>query len=688
MILAMPSHEQISQLGQAILTELEHIGGSTAPIACIRVNPTQENEGLEFVFVMRTPFNHGMQPSSPAVNYVRYRLPLGRLAEATPGNETTVTVEERIGPRATRTGRLFEKVYSVRCKDLFRVSNDAPLVDAVENSFIFPDGSFNVPSLREWLSRPAEEVVELLIQPIRRRADKFELADLAIVDQKQGEIWRLDIRKFIVIAGAPGTGKTTTAIKRIAQKTDYDALINAGEVPEYPSETLKLWLQGPTAWVFFTPTELLRNYLHEALAKEGLAATEEHVPVWATARQRIALDVLHYIGQNRFLSLRHGLVATRDSKHLMNWAKGFFEYFKVKIQSEPAPTGLEEALESALRKIPIVYQEYRLRAAEGGNFYHASAMGSVNDKRVDPIELDSLIYTALKILRESIAGRDIIQRAGNTITQRLINEFRYVVAVDEATDFSSVELACMRLLSHPAFDCTTFTGDLMQRMTSEGIKSWDEIGDLVNPAPEIHHLKLVYRQSPKLLQIAAQLYQQAMNEPAPFLAGYAGSAKDPDPLWLSEESNEKQANWITKRIGELHRIWDESLPIAVFVPSEADVVPTAELLRTLLFEDYGITVEACLQGLILGTQANVRVFSIQFIKGLEFEAVFFLGADSMATVSPELVDKFLYVGLTRARSFLAVITRDDFPQALSHVQHFFKQGTWEHLVPTQNPNDV
>src|ERR1035437_7716022 len=71
-----------------------------------------------------------------------------------------------------------------------------------------------------------------------------------------------------------------------------------------------------------------------------------------------------------------------------------------------------------------------------------------------------------------------------------------------STDFLSVELACMRLLSHPAFDCTTFTGDLMQRMTSEGIKSWDEIGDLVNPAPEIHHLKLVYMQSPKLLQIA------------------------------------------------------------------------------------------------------------------------------------------------------------------------------------------
>jgi hypothetical protein len=155
---------------------------------------------------------------------------------------------------------------------------------------------------------------------------------------------------------------------------------------------------------------------------------------------------------------------------------------------------------------------------------------------------------------------------------------------------------------------------------------------------------------------------------------------EPFKRWLARVGYE--------RIGELHKIWRESLPVAIFVPTETDVTPTAELLRTPLFEEYGITVEACLQGLILGTQANVRVFSIQFIKGLEFEAVFFLGADRMAAVSPELVDKFLYVGLTRARSFLAVITHSDFPQELSHVQHFFKQGTWEHLVPPQNPDDV
>src|ERR1039458_2374443 len=272
--------------------------------------------------------------------------------------------------------------------------------------------------------RTEEEIAALPIQSLRRRADKFELADLAVVDQAQGEAWRISIRKFIVIAGAPGTGKTTTAIKRIGQKTDPDALIRGNEVTEHSAETLKRWLQGPTGWAFFTPSELLRNYLHEALAKE-VVVTEEHVPVWAMAKEQIARDVLRFIGQDRFMSLRKDLVATCDSKRLTIWTKNLFDHFKARIQNEPSPHGSEQALDSILRKIPIVYQEYRLREAEAGNFYHASAMGGVNDKRIDPIELDCLIYTALKILRDSIAGQDIVQRPGKSITQRLINEFRY-----------------------------------------------------------------------------------------------------------------------------------------------------------------------------------------------------------------------------------------------------------------------
>ena len=40
------------------------------------------------------------------------------------------------------------------------------------------------------------------------------------------------------------------------------------------------------------------------------------------------------------------------------------------------------------------------------------------------------------------------------------------------------------------------------------------------------------------------------------------------------------------------------------------------------------------------------MFDIQYIKGLEFEAVFFVGVDQLAANQPELFDKYLYVGTT------------------------------------------
>ncbi len=818
----MPSNEELL-LAQRVIKELEHYGSSAQFVACVQVAP---NDGIEYVFVTSGEFHPRRNPSSASVQYVRYRLPLGRLAEATPGQNAKVIVEETVG-RDTRTRHVFVDEYFIRSKDIFRVSNEAELIDAVNNEISFADGSLFIRRLREWLGLAAEEMAAMVARPIRRRvANRFELADIPVVDRAQGDIWRLDIRKFIVIAGAPGTGKTTTAIKRIAQKTDAASLAESREVTQFPLEPLRKWLKGPTGWALFTPSELLRGYLHEALAQEGLAVTEDQVPVWSTTKVRIARDVLRYIGQDRFLSLGQELVATRDSKSLTAWTKGFLTHFnsrihvevgiavseqsellrevlgqiqrkcaelrleieplrdeleKLRVGNERASSdqerdklrhqmndleaklnrlttsysplaailemwqevmaiakatpntsagrtlgrflllrdrfrgvaGLEpentmsrtvsaairgvvakfvdesgDALDSSLRRIPIAYQEYRLRSAENITFYRPVAMAAVNDKRVDSLELDSLIYAALITLREALTGREFLQRGGNSLTQRLINEFRYVIAVDEATDFSAVELACMRLLAHPVFDCATFAGDLMQRMTNQGIGDWQAISGLVQQ-PEMHELKLSYRQSRKLLRIAACLYEKSIGQPAPFSAGYAENADDPDALWYQNQSSQEQSRWVTLRIGEVYRICDQTLPsVAVLVPDEGDVRPVADLLRGPLIETYGIETEACLEGRILGTQAKVRVFSVQFIKGLEFEAVFFLGVDRMAVLSPDLVDRFLYVGLTRARSFLAVTTHGAFPQELSHIRNFFHQGTWEHLLPPPDFTEI
>lgn len=53
-------------------------------------------------------------------------------------------------------------------------------------------------------------------------------------------------------------------------------------------------------------------------------------------------------------------------------------------------------------------------------------------------------------------------------------------------------------------------------------------------------------------------------------------------------------------------------------------------------------------GLVVGDAREVRIFDVRHIKGMEFEAVFFVGIDRLAERIPVLFLRFLYVGVTRA----------------------------------------
>ena len=59
-----------------------------------------------------------------------------------------------------------------------------------------------------------------------------------------------------------------------------------------------------------------------------------------------------------------------------------------------------------------------------------------------------------------------------------------------------------------------------------------------------------------------------------------------------------------------------------------------------------------------------------------FEAVFFWEIDKIAETYPELVDKFLYVGVTRAARYLAATCSGDFPDQLRCIVDSFSAGTW------------
>jgi DNA helicase IV len=67
----------------------------------------------------------------------------------------------------------------------------------------------------------------------------------------------------------------------------------------------------------------------------------------------------------------------------------------------------------------------------------------------------------------------------------------------------------------------------------------------------------------------------------------------------------------------------------------------------------------------------VRVFNVRHIKGLEFEAVFFVGIDRLAEVYPDLFANYLYVGATRAATYLGLTCEQDLPPGMDGFEEAF-----------------
>ena len=136
---------------------------------------------------------------------------------------------------------------------------------------------------------------------------------------------------------------------------------------------------------------------------------------------------------------------------------------------------------------------------------------------------------------------------------------------------------------------------------------------------------------------------------------------------------------MAERIVEIYNI-NSSLPsTAIFVADEDQIEPVRRMLEEPLGA-HSIGVKGCPRGEILGSEGKVRIFSIKYIKGLEFESVFLVNLDQISEREPHLVDKYLYVGLTRAASFLAVTYSTNFPREILFAKHYFKEGHWKAFV--------
>ena len=680
------------------------------------------------------------------------------------------------------------------------------------------------------------------------------LRDQPILDQYQDEIFRLPLDQRLLILGPPGTGKTTTLIRRLGQKLD-SAYLEEGELRAVESISSATGVSHANSWVMFTPTELLKQYLKEAFAREGVPAPDMRIHTWTDYRRELGrstfgvlrtatgsgtfvlkelaetllpeasdtpikwfedfdtwqkttfindlrqaaiglsenasanissigqglVEILERANSNSLAatfsslvgevsgiqSLVSGLKEVTDRKirdalnFQLNRDKGFIDVLARFInglqqapdidaedpddldadeeeatsprtgraatviaymqavraqartqarkrtlgkntrngkiiewlgdcglgESDRAEVGANLLVQASARRftnpvkryldaIPRRYRAYRRTRQEEGRWYRKDGF---NPTDLHPLELDVVLLGILRGANELLGRATIVRDIDLPVWSSLkpiLDLHKNQVVVDEATDFSPIQLACMAALANPKIRSFFACGDFNQRLTTWGSRSVDDV-KWVLPEIDIKEITVSYRQSRKLNDLARAIIVAADGtDSGVTLPAHVDNEGVPPTLLENAAEQDEVVDWLAQRIREIEQFLEQMPSIAIFVESEAKVQPLADALNEALAAE-NAQVVACPKGQVMGQDNDVRVFDVQHIKGLEFEAVFFIGVDRLATIHPQLFDKYLYVGTTRAATYLGWTYDQAMPEKIASLRSMFATN-WQH----------
>jgi hypothetical protein len=567
----------------------------------------------------------------------------------------------------------------------------------------------------------------------RDKITELKLREQPILDQYQGQIFRSPIDSRMFLSGPPGTGKTTTLIRRLIQKLDLENLASS-EKSRIMAGMGEFSQNHWDNWIVFVPGESLQRYIRAAIDQENVPAKCGKVVTWNSFRKELLsgdLSFLKVSNGNDGYTVREdesfrGSAAAQDT---IPWFEDFFSWLqsawldeleksvqKIISRDTPKAVAVGRLLETRLiasraKSIPSTLlgldsESKSLRDIEGGpgvapflkpieNFLggltrryakfkrqrHREGTwynkGKYSLKELHPLEVDLLILAAFRVYRElltNFSARDIKSSAAWPSLMPFLGLCRGQILVDEAADFSPVQLACMESLAHPVYRSFFACGDLNQRLTTCGIKSIEELNWVCKDI-EVNSINIVYRQS-RLLNTLSQefLVSRALSIPGTKLPVYVDIEGVPPVLLEHKSDLGRVSSWLAERILEIKNSTEVFPTIAIFVCTEREVELLSENLNAGL-SAYGINVTACRNGQIHERKSSVTVIDIRQMKGLEFEATFFVEVDRFARVEPALFEEYFYVGITRAATYLGITCGQKLPEQLESLREHFAD-TW------------
>lgn len=819
-----------------------------------RVVVIDEREKEQVYYICRaTPVS-----GSPGL-LASYKAPVGRLASLSigdqyllpNGNSVEVVERTRLRPHLKSDGwdskdSIYEDVNQqpLTIESLRALLRKTPVQEAVQ----------------DLLSQILEEdssAIQIFEGTRRDRITKMGLRDQPILDKYQDEIFRLPLDQRLLILGPPGTGKTTTLIRRLSQKLDIDApdSLSEGERQIIRTAVQNGGVAHSDSWQMFTPTELLKQYLKEAFAREGVPASDFRLKTWGDYRRdlgRNVLGILRAPGTGGYFTLkdqartlvveandrpiawfedfdmwqRHAylkdlqqgaqfltqsadkratelgsqiqdllrtanitnmpalfvelqttavelqalaaelkVLTDRKIDDALNLAlnrnerfveelgqfidqlqifaepetdtdedaeteadtededpslpktgrgpaiKAFRLALKAQARAEVTKRSLGKASRNAkviewlgertlsnadravvgpqlillaterrllnpvrryLDGLPRRYRQFRREKQEAGTWYSQEKFAATD---LNPLELDLILLASLRCAGELLSRPQIARRVDDAYWAALHTIrglYKNQILVDEATDFSPIQLACMGALANPQLRSFFACGDFNQRLTTWGSRSIDEIR-WVFPEIDIRYINITYRQSRQLNEFARSIIEVLGGDLQDALLPPHVNSDGEEPALLEHASWDDAIDWLAKQIRTIAGYLKQLPSTAVFVNSEADVIPMADSLN-LALEDDNIRVVACPRGQVMGNDNDVRVFDIQHIKGLEFEAVFFVSIDQLARMHPSLFSKYLYVGATRAAMYLGITCMESLPKTMEPLRGQFSSG--------------